>query len=423
VLHNRAGSNMLRGIATTLARQARLDGRVRGGARITGLFEVDEAALPGVLEQVQPRVVVLTNLFRDQLDRYAELQSIAARWRAALAALPASTTLVLNADDPLVASLGEAAPGPVFYFGVDGWPDEVRAARPGGGAGASRPEDEERGAPAAVAVRQQPLAASADSLYCPRCAAPLAFAFVSYAHLGHWACPSCGMARPAPDLTVTVEETSARGSSLRLWARLPGVGAARVWTGVPRIALPGRYNVYNALAALAGAAAAGVDLDAAGVALAREQGAFGRAERIEADGRVVQLFLIKNPTGADEVLRVIAAGDRAATLLLLLNDLAADGHDVSWIWDARFELLDGWGGPLRCGGTRAEDMALRCKYAGLPAPASIDGGEVAHAVRAALEATPRGGSLAIVSTYTAMLAARDALARAGHVKQYWQVPA
>lgn len=405
VLHNRAGSNMLRGIATVLARQARLDGRVRGSARLTGLFEVDEAALPGVLARVRPRIVVLTNLFRDQLDRYGELQTTADRWRAALRTLPAATTLVLNADDPLVASLGHDAPGRVVYFGVERWPAD------------------EEGAPA--------LAASADSLYCPRCAALLHFATVSYAHLGRWSCPACGLSRQPLDLEADVEATGATGSRIRFRVRpLVAIAASDgeepigdPWVADLQLGLPGRYNVYNALAALNGALVAGVDPAVAAEALAREKGAFGRAERIEAAGRAVQLFLIKNPTGADEVLRVIAAGDRAATLLLLLNDQAADGHDVSWIWDTRFDLLDGWRGPVRCGGTRAEDMALRCKYAGLPASTTVIGGDVPRAVRAALDATPDGGSLVIVATYTAMLAARDTLARAGHVAQYWRMPA
>jgi UDP-N-acetylmuramyl tripeptide synthase len=399
VLHNRAGSNMLRGIATTLAAQARLDGELRDGGRLTGLFEVDEAALPGVLERVRPRVIVLTNLFRDQLDRYGELQTTADRWRAALRRLPASTRLVVNADDPLVASLGQAAPGQVFYFGIERWPDEERDTR---------------------------IAASADSLYCPRCAALLRFASVSYAHLGHWSCPSCGMARPPLDLAAAVDEAGAHGSRFHIDRRAASGAIAansQTWAGDLRLSLPGHYNVYNALAALAGAAVAGVDLEAAVAALAEEKGAFGRAERIAAAGRMVQLFLIKNPTGADEVLRVIAAGDRAATLLLLLNDLAADGHDVSWIWDTRFDLLQSWSGSLHCGGTRAEDMALRCKYAGLPVPISVIGDDVPRAVRAALDAVPHGEALVIVATYTAMLAARDTLARAGHVAQFWQVPA
>jgi UDP-N-acetylmuramyl tripeptide synthase len=418
VVHNRAGSNMLRGVATTLARRAALSGRLRAGAALTGLFEVDEAALPGVLAQLSPRVLVLTNLFRDQLDRYAELATTADRWRTAIAALPATTTLVLNADDPLVASLGAAAHGPVRFYGVERWP------------GTQPP----RSVPAL----------SADSLFCPRCAAPLDFSVIAYAHLGHYSCPACGLARPTPDVTATVEETGATGSRVTIRAdrgaftaetrrrgdaaeikervpALPQVPVGESGEATPlKLGLPGRYNVYNALAAVAGAVAAGVPLTVAARAVEQARGAFGRAETVNAGGRTVRLFLIKNPTGADAVLEVIGGGERIAGLLCLLSDNAADGHDVSWIWDAQFEAVAEWHGPIFCGGTRAEDMALRLKYAGFPAPALVVPDDVARAVREALASIPSGGALDIVATYTAMLAARDTLARDGHVQQYWR---
>jgi UDP-N-acetylmuramyl tripeptide synthase len=200
------------------------------------------------------------------------------------------------------------------------------------------------------------------------------------------------------------------------------VGAGwRPGEGIPlHSSLPGRYNVYNTLAAVAGAVAAGVPLATAAGAVERARGAFGRAETVDAGGRTVRLFLAKNPTGADAVLEVIGSGDRTAGLLCLLSDNAADGHDVSWIWDAQFEAVADWRGPVFCGGTRAEDMALRLKYAGFPAPALVVPGDVTRAVREALAAIQSGGALDIVATYTAMLAARDTLARDGHVQQYWR---
>ena len=387
VLHNRAGSNMLRGIATTLAARSKLNGSLRDGEALTGLFEVDEAALPSVAAQLAPRAVVLTNLFRDQLDRYGELQGIADRWRIAFEALPIETALVVNADDPLVCSLGLVWPGKVVSYGIEDW-----------------------GAEAAAGELQ--IAASADSLYCPRCAALLAFSMVSYAHLGRWSCANCGLRRPRPEVRASVQEVSAQGSRLRVETPEASVLLA--------LQLPGRYNVYNALAALAGARAVGVGLEPAARAVASTRGAFGRAEVLQAAGRRLQLFLIKNPTGADEVLRVVAAAPGQATLLALLSDRAADGHDVSWIWDAQFELVQHWEGPVICGGTRAADMALRLKYAGLPGHAAVEAGGEARALRAALAATPEGGSIVVIATYTAMLAARHHLARAGHVAQYWE---
>ncbi len=384
VVHNREGSNMLRGVATTLARRSSLSGRLSGGRALIGLFEVDEAALPAVLAQLRPTVVVVTNLFRDQLDRYAELALIAESWRKPFEALPAHTTLVLNADDPLVASLGRSAPGSVVYFGVNGWLDRSNG----------------------VARR------SADSLFCPICATPLTFTEIAYSHLGHYMCQGCGLPRPEPTVSARVMAEEAAGTTLTIT-----VGEHEIEA---RLGAQGRYSVYNALAAIAAASAAGVGPEVAVLAVEGAKGVFGRAETISVDGRTVRLYLIKNPTGADQVLEVIAAGDQMGDILAVLNDNAADGRDVSWIWDARFELLADWRGRISCAGTRAADMALRLKYAGVPGADEPLSDDIGEAVQRAVDRTPMGGSLNIVTTYTAMLAARDVLARAGHVRPYWR---
>src|SRR6185437_10317619 len=365
LIHNREGSNMLRGVATTLAKRSALSGRLGGGRPLVGLFEVDEAALPVILGQVRPSIVLLTNLFRDQLDRYSELALVADHWRAPLRAMPASSTLVLNADDPLVASLGDDVTARVLYFGVDSWPGDRRAQ----------------------------LASSADSLYCPGCGGALAFSSVAYAHLGHYRCPACGRERPAVAVSARVISEGVHGTSLTVSMGDQSIEA--------RLATPGRYNVYNAVAAIAAAVTSGVPLDRAVAAVEAAKGAFGRAETIEAARRTVRLYLIKNPTGADEVLRLLASGLKGGDLLTLLSDNAADGLDVSWIWDAEFELLAGWGGRVTCGGTRAEDMALRLKYAGIAGSPTVVPEDVGEAVRSALEGTPVGGTLVIVATYTA----------------------
>ena len=385
VLHNRAGSNMLRGIATTLCARATLAGRLRGAEGLTGLFEVDEAALVGVLAQLAPEFAVLTNLFRDQLDRYGELQGIADRWRPALLSLPSSSRVLLNADDPLIALLGDGLGERAVYFGVERWagPDQQLEA-PG----------------------------SADSLFCPRCGAPLAFSRFSYAHLGHWSCQQCGNARPTPAISGIVTGEGGRGGQMLVAGAFGEI--------VLPLALPGRYNAYNALAALAASLAAGVPAHSAVASIGAATGVFGRAERIRVGERSVQLYLIKNPTGADAVLRVVAREDPGSSLLLLLSDLAADGHDVSWIWDVRFEQLAGWAGDLWCGGTRAEDMALRCKYAGLGPVREVIPRDPALALKMALAGTAPGGTLIVLATYTAMLAARHSLARSGHVDPYWR---
>ncbi len=386
VIHNRAGSNMMRGIATTLLGESSPTGRLRRSLDLSGLFEVDEAALPAVLDELKPRIVTLTNLFRDQLDRYGEIATTAARWQAAVAKLPSTSTLVLNADDPLVTSLAQGAPGPVVFYGVSGWMEESR--------NGSQP------------------ALSADSIYCPRCSAGLRFTMISYSHLGHYHCDGCGYGRPVPGVCASLPVLNADGSAMEIHAFDDRVSC--------RVVLAGRYNVYNALAAVATAVAAGTPLETAARAVGDAHGAFGRGERVMVSGQEVRLFLIKNPTGADEVFRLVAAGDRESTLVLLLSDNAADGEDVSWIWDASLEILLPWTGPLVCGGTRAEDMALRVKYGGQTRAPVVVSRDLGQAVQRAIDMTAAKRSVTILATYTAMLAARSELARAGHVEQYWR---
>jgi UDP-N-acetylmuramyl tripeptide synthase len=192
-------------------------------------------------------------------------------------------------------------------------------------------------------------------------------------------------------------------------------------TSVCHLNMPGRYNVYNAAAAVATAVVSGIPLPLATQAVGAARGAFGRAESIEVAGHAVRLFLVKNPTGADEVFRVVAESDRDASLALLLSDNSADGEDVSWVWDAQFELLMPWRGPIVCGGTRAEDMALRIKYADRDHGVTVVPRDVGEAVRQAIERAGDANSVTILATYTAMLAARAELARRGHINPYWQV--
>jgi UDP-N-acetylmuramyl tripeptide synthase len=392
VVRNGAGSNMMRGVATSLLRESTLGGHLRHGRGGCGLFEADEAALPAILAQVRPRFITLTNLFRDQLDRYGEIATTAARWRESLASLPSDTVLLLNADDPLVAGLADAATGRVVFYGVQRWPEG---------------ESDHSGAGPI-------LARSADSLYCPRCTASLTFTSLSYAHLGQYHCTACGYQRPQPDFWAEVAEADGAGCQMLVH----GDGQT-VSCSVP---LPGRYNVYNALAALATAAVAGTGLQVAATAVAAAKGAFGRAEVMTIGGRDLSLYLIKNPTGADEVFRVVRPAAGEATLLLLLSDHAADSEDVSWIWDAQLDLLLPWPGPVICGGTRAEDMALRLKYAGLGRQPIVVPRDVPRAVRQALATAP-AGPVVVLATYTAMLAARSYVARAGGGRQYWQAQA
>jgi UDP-N-acetylmuramyl tripeptide synthase len=374
VVHNRAGSNMSWGVATAL-----LDaGRERGQL---GLFEVDEAWLPKVAEALRPRLYLLANLFRDQLDRYGELELLADRWASLVASEDGRARFVLNADDPLVADLGRGREGAV-YFGI---------------------EDDSQALPE--------LQHAADSKHCRNCGHAYVYEAVYLGHMGRYRCPNCGRRRPEPAVAATKVE-------------LHGMSGAQVELRTPQgplelsLPLPGLYNVYNAIAAAATALELGVPLEKVGSALEGFGGAFGRVETIPVDGRELSILLVKNPAGANEVLRTLTLEQGSLDLWLALNDRIADGRDVSWIWDADFELLDGRIRRVACSGTRAEEMALRLKYAGMNGTEISVERELDRSLDAALAAAPEGGRLYALPTYTALLELRDLLARRGLAKRW-----
>jgi len=382
-VHNGAGSNMMRGITAALSEAADTQGRIREGQRRLGVFEVDEATLPEAAEALGPRVIAFTNLFRDQLDRYGEVDSVAALWREALAGLAPSVTVVLNADDPGVAGLAEACCGPVVFYGV---------------------------ADTACAVGG--LEHAADARWCPACGHEYAYSAVFYGHVGRWACPACGRSRPAAQVEALRVEQPAAGP-LGVVVTTP---VGRLELSLPLI---GMYNAYNALAAAATAVALGIEAAAIQEGVASFTAAFGRQERFEVRGREVQTILAKNPAGLNQVLRALVAEPRPKNLLFLLNDDIADGRDVSWIWDVDFEMLAGHTGLLLASGRRAADMALRLKYAGLDPDPALES-NVERALGRALSLTAEGGTLYVVPTYTAMLQVRRILARWGHRPQFWE---
>jgi UDP-N-acetylmuramyl tripeptide synthase len=377
-VHNRAGSNMTWGVATALLEQ---DGE-------EGLFEVDEAWLPRVADALEPRLIVLGNLFRDQLDRYGELEHLADEWARLVEARAGRTRFALNADDPLVADLGrdsEERPFPgVTYFGIDD-------------ASQALPE----------------LQHAHDAKHCRRCGAPYAYERAFVGHLGHYSCPSCGASRPAPEVVATsVELRGMSGSSAVV--RTP---AGELSLDLP---LPGLYNVYNALAATATALELGVDLDQVREGLEGMRAVFGRVETIEVSGVPVSILLIKNPAGANEVLRTLRLErDRGPLdLWIALNDRIADGRDVSWVWDADFELLAEGVRHVTCSGTRAPELAVRLKYAGWPEEAIDVREEIGASLDQAVAAAD--GRLFALPTYTALLELRNLLADRGLAKEYWE---
>ncbi|MBC8163206.1 MAG: DUF1727 domain-containing protein [Roseiflexaceae bacterium] len=412
VLHNRAGANLLSGLTSTVLDGASLRGKL--GAQI-GLFETDEAALPDVLGETLPRLVLLHNLFRDQLDRYGEVDTIARKWRVALEQLPATSTVLLNADDPATADLGMGLRAQVQYYGLED-------TRHGGGA-----------------------TNMADSQFCQRCGAPYHYSTTFYAHIGHYTCPGCGHSRPAPQFRLERLELDGTQAS-RLLITYPG--GALDFT----LPLPGLYNALNALAAIAATIKLGAKPAAARNTLERFSAAFGRIERIDAGGQPLFIALIKNPVGASETVRMLTQASAVAQpttddqstirpqpsalspqpsalfqppapgldLLIAINDRHADGTDVSWLWDADFEQLAGSARQVLVSGTRAEDMALRLKYAGVdPTRIGVEP-TLAAALDQALAQLPADQTLYTLPTYTAMLELRQELVRRGWARPFWE---
>jgi UDP-N-acetylmuramyl tripeptide synthase len=370
---NSAGANLASGIASALA--------VREAASAElGLFECDEAALPAIADQLAPSAIALGNLFRDQLDRYGELELVAARWRELVARLAPATTLVVCADDPLTASIAEGHPALVRY-GIDD---------------------------PSVALAVAPHAA--DARFCVRCGHAYDYLAAYIGHLSDYACPNCGNVRSPLDLAARA--INLRGLDGTAFDLCRGNEHVRV-----ELALPGLYNVENALAAASLAVVLGEPLTVIADGLARFRGAFGRFQRLRVGDAELVLLLIKNPAGANEVLRILPGGD--ATLLFALNDRIADGRDVSWVWDVDWEVVAPRLRHVVTAGTRAADAALRLKYAGVDEAAI----EVVPDIAEALDRTAElaaGGTGYVLPTYTAMLELQRVAARRGLSRPYWE---
>ena len=381
LVYNRAGANMAGGVAAALLAATRPRGAMDGDS---GLFEVDEFWLGAVCGQLRPDTVLLANLFRDQLDRYGELETIAGRWAQVVASLPASSALVLNADDPLVADLGRER-ADVRYFGV---------------------EDD------SVALPEMQHAA--DSKHCRRCGSPYHYDSIYLGHLGHYHCPGCGQRRPEPD--VRAQQITLHGTDAASFTLLCGSQSQTV-----RLPLPGLYNVYNALAATALCLTLGLPLELIADGLQHTTAAFGRAETVVLGERTLQIMLVKNPAGVNEILRTLGLEHGQLDVLAVLNDHTADGRDVSWIWDADFELLCPHLRSITCAGTRAADLAVRLKYAGVPAGVLSVIPGLAAALDHAL-AHSQSNRVYALPTYTAMLELRAELVRRGASSPYWRRP-
>lgn len=379
VLTNSTGSNLKRGVTSALIGAARLNGKLDA---TIGLFEVDEASLRLVAPEVQPSHIVVLNLFRDQLDRYGELDTTAAMIGRGIASTEAR--VYLNSDDPLVASLAKYASSPeqVSYFGIEGLPSSSATAHQ----------------------------TATDSDRCPVCRTRLVFSRVFYGHIGHYRCPQGDFVRPQPATAITsVSEATLKGS--RFTVANQGKRSEVVFP------LPGTYNLYNALAANALAAGLGIGQPLVADVLARSTAAFGRVEKVVIRERTLYLLLIKNPAGFTQVLETFLMVEKEPHILMAINDNDADGRDVSWLWDVPLEALAPHRPVVTCSGIRGADMTLRLHYAGIPAT-TVD--ESKAALDQLLERTPEGGVAYVLPSYTAMLEIRKLLAAQAPMQEVWK---
>ena len=377
-LANKSGANLLSGVTAEMTCNATWAGRPKTHYAV---IECDEGALKQVVPLIHPKVIVVTNLFRDQLDRYGEVMHTVNQIRTGIGLVP-EATLCLNADDSLVASLADGAVNRIVWYGLD------------------TPAGAQKAAPVS------------DARYCIHCGAPYAYRYHTYAHLGGFYCPSCGYARQEADVAVTqIRKIAADGSSVLL-----RVGTAEY---PAEIGLPAVYNIYNAAAAVCAFTAFGLPAQEAIASLADVHSSFGRMETFRVGENRVQMILVKNPAGCSQALSYVASLEEDFNLILCLNDRTADGHDISWIWDAEYELLEGNVHIRRIvvSGDRAEDMQLRLKYAGIPEEMILlekDNGQLLTFCRESELPT------FILPNYTSMLALRKTLADATGGKGFWE---
>jgi len=370
LLHNTNGSNLRRGIASVFIKNANLLGKIKADY---GVFEIDEAVLPYVLEEINPRAIILNNLFRDQLDRYGEIDTLAKKWHESLKKLDDSTILILNGDDPMIASLGEDHPLQTYFYGITA--ENINGSNHH----------------------------HADSIFCPYCLSPLAYKCCYYSHIGKWKCPKCN--KQNPPLALSAKNVMSNNSH----QSLTFVNSKSI---VVKTNLLGIYNVYNTLAAYL--VTQKLDLNEGEItsSIGEFYPAFGRQERLTVGDKEVFVLLSKNPTGFSQSIKAIAP-QKVNNLLLVLNDRIADGEDVSWIADIDFHHLNYQKANLTISGTRAYELALRLKYESDKITndnlSQTIESDLRRAVGNALEKTKPGETLFILPTYTAMLEVRKIL--------------
>ncbi|HHY47306.1 MAG TPA: Mur ligase family protein [Firmicutes bacterium] len=395
IVWNRSGANMVNGIISALIERCDIWGSLVADVAV---LEVDEANLRHVIAAVKPKLVLVTNCFRDQLDRYGEVDTTLELIRVALKDAPAGSTLLLNADDPLVAGLAPGGGCKTLFYGVESL-DSAPGYAPEVDTSEYRPQDARN---------------------CPCCGAYYEYSLTTYGHLGKYRCPRCFSSRPVPDFRATnVVVQGVHGSVFTVaFEHDPEDDFIEASLG-----LPGLYNVYNCLAAVACCLVLDIPKKVIEEGIAKSTSAFGRMETIRIGEKNVLLALVKNPVGFNEVIQTIASDGSRKTLVVCLNDNFADGRDISWIWDVDMERLSRHPSLIHsiiASGTRAEDMALRLKYTGIgEEKIDVEPG-LDRALELGLGKLAPGETLYVLPTYTAMLEIREHIRRRSHAKEFWR---
>lgn len=350
VRRNESGANLDNGIVSAFIHDSDWFGNLRSRYSI---FEVDEATLPKILQYISPHIIILLNIFRDQLDRYGEVDAIAEKWMNALINMNSRSMCIINGDDPQLAFIGKRlVHHDVRFFGID------------------NPE-----------LFLPSVEHAMDASYCPECGNKLTFGGAYFSHLGKWACGRCGFIHP--ELSLTAKDVVSP--------------------------LEGTYNIYNTLAASLTGLALGIPKESIAKALSSFRPAFGRMEEIVFHRRRVTILLSKNPTGLNESLRTVLRSSKKGPIVLLLNDRIADGRDVSWIWDADMEIISDSDVPVIVSGDRRYDMAVRLKYAGVSSSRLHICDSIDEAMKHAVSRTNADDHIWALPTYTAMLDLRGYL--------------
>lgn len=361
---NRGGANMLGGVVCAFVENSTVFGKCK---KDFAVLECDENSFPLIARYINAECVAVTNVFRDQLDRYGELGTTFSKILSAVKLMP-DATLCLNADCPLTYSLSLSCRNKIVTYGI----------------GADLKNN-----------------TVADSRNCPKCGAPLDYRTVVYSGLGDYVCRNCGYSRPKPDYCVTdIMEIGELGSRFMINSKFVNCS------------LGGIYNVYNFCAAVCVLGVFGIN-DVRSVC--NYGGAFGRMEHFSCGSRDVLLMLVKNPVGLSSCINYVSKMKGNPAIVFALNDNAADGRDVSWIWDSSFyPLLDF--DEFYTVGKRSLDMAVRLKYDGIRCFA-LDGecyGKLIDIIKSSDK------NFVIMSTYTSMMNMRPDFVSAFGGREFWK---